>query len=157
MVHLNFAHRASLEPSGSTCEGKPSSGVDQPVANSPGIYQNRSTNLAKARVRGFKSFEREEHTVQRRVSYRIPRRHNVLDQTAQFARISFLMRVILLSAAFFLWPRTCFPDPRIARHLNETVGDDRSVDHAALLHRSRSGDRTLADDTTRRDHSGDAK
>jgi hypothetical protein len=34
MVGLNFAHRARLGPSASTCKGKPSRGGDQPVANS---------------------------------------------------------------------------------------------------------------------------
>src|SRR5258708_33311953 len=34
MVRLNFAHRASLGPSASTCEGNPSRGSDQPVATS---------------------------------------------------------------------------------------------------------------------------
>jgi hypothetical protein len=47
MVHLNFHPRASMEPSVSTCKGKPSSGVDQQLRTVP-ADQYRSTNLAKA-------------------------------------------------------------------------------------------------------------
>jgi len=39
MVRLNFAHRASLGPSASTCEGKPSRGSDQPVASVPALWR----------------------------------------------------------------------------------------------------------------------
>jgi hypothetical protein len=41
----------------------------------------------------------------------------------KFARFSFHVRVICPSAAFSRWPRTCFPHPRIARHVKWASAD----------------------------------
>jgi len=50
MVRLNFAHRASLGPSASTCEGKPSRGSDQPVATVVTWILSRVENGTRLRL-----------------------------------------------------------------------------------------------------------